>query len=555
MLRQVIIDNFALINRAEMDFTKGLNVITGESGAGKSLFIKALNIILGTRAETRLIGPFGKKSTIQALFEIDKEPKNFFKDRDIEFDGELILRRVISSDGRGKIFINGVLSTLSDLKQLTKDLIGIASQHEFHALLNKSAQRVMLDTYAEVCLENLKNIYNETKELKVKLNEFLKKKEHQQERKEELIEEVKLIDEISPQEGEEERLLEEKQLLKSTEKLRALGTQTYKILYEERGNIIEKLSECRGLLDRLSGLDQSLEPLSKQISSVEIELNDISSQLRDYLFDLPVDDSKLRQVEERLYKIRQLKRRFGPTIKDVLNYRENLEQELKEIDELDDLIISISKELKKKEERLLKEAITIRKKREKAASILSDKIRKELFDLNLKTSKFEIRLKGPKEPLPEDVTPYGTEEIEFYFSANPGRPLEPISKIASGGELSRILLAIKVVLGQKSGNETIVFDEIDTGLGGEIAEKVGKKLKEISKNSQVIAITHFPQIASLADKHIQVKKIQKENQIQSEFKVLSLDERLDELVRMLGEERESARKYAQEMLGPLFRRS
>ncbi len=555
MLRQIIIENFALIDRAEIDFASGLTVITGESGAGKSLFIKALNMILGARAETRFIGPFGKVTTIQALFDAGDALKPFFKDRGIDYDGELILRRIISQEGKGKIFINGVLSTLSELRDLTKDLIGIASQHEFHTLLNKTSQRSLLDTYANISTSKLRKVYNDVQELNKRLIELKQKKKSLQETEEELREEARLIDDISPQEGEEEKLLEEKQVLKATERLREVGSRVYSLLYEERGNVVETLNECRTLLDRLAALDQALEPLCQQISSVEIEANDIAGQLRDYLFDLPVDDSLLRQVEERLYKIRQLKRRFGPEIEDVFEYRRKIDEELKELENLDDQIVSLSKRLREKEKELLVEAIKIREKRQKAAKHLSQEIKKELFDLNLKSSRFEIKLKGPDNPTPEDVTPYGTEEIEFYFCANPGRPLEPLAKVASGGELSRILLAIKVVLGQKSGKETVVFDEIDSGLGGEVAKNVGIKLKEISKTSQVIAITHFPQIASIANKHLCVKKIQDKSQTRSVIKPLSEKERLDELVRMLGGEKESAKRYAEEMFGPIFWRT
>jgi DNA repair protein RecN (Recombination protein N) len=277
--------------------------------------------------------------------------------------------------------------------------------------------------------------------------------------------------------------------------------------------------------------------------------------MRDYIQGLPMDITRLEQVEERLFKLQGLKRRFGPEITDVLSYRDSLERELRDFQNLEGEMELLSRKFLEVSSRLSQAAARLSSKRHSCAVQMEAAIKAELTQLDLPGAEFKIRLNTPSRIRPEDIGPSGADNVEFLFSANPGQPPRPLAQVASGGELSRILLALKTVSRAKDLTETLVFDEIDAGLGGEIAENVGRKLKDMGKRHQVIAITHFPQIAALGDRHLVVEKIQEQGQTVTEVRSLSGEERLGEIVRMLGGETETARSYASELLGPVLRRS
>ncbi len=556
MLRQLIIENFVLIEKAEIEFGPGLTVITGETGAGKSLVVKALKLILGAKGEKRLIGNFGKKAVIQALFDMPKALSEFFEERGMDVSDELILRRIISPDGKSRIFINGVLSTVQDLKSISPYLISISSQHEFQKLGDPENHKRWLDEFGRIELFELKGLFHETKKEEEALSRLLKLRSRESEKRLELERDARLIDELALKEGEEEELIREREILRETERIKRLGNELYRHLDGEKGSVLERLSECKILLDRLSGIDEGLRSLFERLESLFIECQDIFLSIKDYLYDLPQDNSRLRKVDERLFKIRELKRRFGPEIEDIFSYRNKIERELKGLDELSQRIENQKKRVKGLQERLLELSKKISKRRHEVSRDFSSFVLRELKGLNLPNASFEARVISPPTPEPSDCGPKGFDEVVFYFSANPGRRMEPVSKVASGGELSRILLALKVVLGRTTEHETVIFDEIDTGLGGEVAENIGKKLKKIGESSQVIAITHFPQIAALSKGHIQVEKILGGKETKTLVRSLSREEeRVQEIVRMLGGETKKAKEYAKEMLGPFFRRA
>ena len=553
MLKELIIENFVLIDRAEVFFAPEFTVVTGDTGAGKSLLIKALSMLMGARGDSRVVGKRGRKATIQAVFDPGDNVREILNERSIECEGELVLRRVISRDGKNRVFINGVITTLFDLRHISSELLSLAGQHEFQRLLSVDIHRRWLDEFAGIETENFSLLLKEFRRLKEELNALFEKQARLKARREELLDDARIIDEIDPEPEEEDRLMEERRLLRQTEKVRGLAQELFQRLYGERGNVLEGLSSCSRLIERLSSVDPDLQRLCSQMDSIIVEADDVASSIRDYLYNLPMDDSRLRQVEERLFELKRLRKRFGPSLEDVLEYRGRIKEELAGMDSLEEKIEEKKGLLKEKGRALLKEAKEISKRRREAARLFQEAVQHQLRDLNLKRAKFQVEVTSPSEPSVEDIGATGLDKVGFLFCANPGQELKPLTEVASGGELSRILLAIKVVMGKGRGSETLIFDEIDSGLGGEVAEKVGRKLRAISDTCQVIAISHFPQIAALAHSHVVVKKEQGQSDTVSRVFQVEGKERVEEIARMLGGESGKAREYAKELLGPVFR--
>ena len=553
MLRELSLKNFVLIEEAELRPAPDFTVITGDTGAGKSLLVKAFKLILGARAESRLVGQWGKRALVQAVFDEDEYIRDFLDERGIDCQGELVVRRVISADGKGQIFINSVRCILADLRTLAGHLVSIAGQHEFQRLLDKETQIRWLDEYARISISRLSSMLFEARALQEEMSSLVAKRERLRERREELLEEMKAIDEIAPEPGEEDALSGELRLLKQVEKMRNLGQELYQRLYGERQSVVDGLVGCGKLLEKMALIDPSLEDLASRMESLVLEADDVSASIRDYLFNLPLDDSRLRQVEDRLFKLRSLKKRFGPSIEDVMRHRQTIEKELSQMEDIDFRLEKMRGKLDKKEREVVDEARKISKKRKEAAERFQSAVKEQLKELNLPRVRFEVRIDTPTEPDLADIGSKGMDRVSFFFSANPGQALQPLSQVASGGELSRVLLAIKVVMGGMAESETLIFDEIDSGLGGEVAEKVGMKLRAISHKTQVIAITHFPQIASLAHSHVLVQKRQYESHTASRMFELKGRERIQEIARMLGGDSEKAKEYAKELLGPVFR--
>ncbi len=557
MLSELIIENFILVKRAVFSFDLGLTVITGATGAGKSLFIKALKLILGGRADKTVVRPGSKQAAIQALFEIPEQLAETLGDSGIETEGELVVRRIIQAEGKGRIFINGVMVTLSQLRQLAPSLASISSQHEFQYLLNKERHLEMLDDFAGLHQERrgLFNLYREAQGIRRSLEELRKQYSRREEERENILKEQQLIDEINPREDEEEELERERKVLKASSRLRELGEDIYGRLYGARGSITEELSLCRASMEKMTELDPSLQAIKELLEAVSFQADDLAISLRDYIQALPMDLSRLEQVEERLFRLQGLRRKFGPEITDVLAHRLTLEERLKAFENLEQEMDILVKRLQKADDKLCRLASDLSRKRQRQASEMEKAVKEELGQLDLSRAEFKVDIKTPDGVKAEDIGPAGADQVEFLFSANPGQPPAPLAKVASGGELSRILLALKTVSGEKDHGDTLIFDEIDAGLGGEIAENVGRKLRKMAETYQVIAITHFPQIAALGTTHLAVEKIQAEGETVTMVRSLSGDERLDEIVRMLGGETDTARRYARELLSPVFRRT
>ncbi len=551
MLEELGLQNFVLIKEANLTFSQGLTVLTGETGAGKSLLVQAIKLVLGERASPQHIRAGEEQAMVQALFDIPKEEWGRFEAMGISCDEGIIIRRLISRSGRSRIYVNGAIFTLQDLKRVTSRLVSLASQHEYQELTKRENHIHWLDIFGGLKKEVLhfENEFKGLKKLKKELEEARSKREKAEELLERYTNELKLIEEISPRPGEDEELEQEKRVLKSAADLRSLGEECYQNLYAGKGSVHEIIATCAKTLEKMSFLDETLNRQLEELRSITYQTEEVSWSIRDYIHNLPTDLTRLDQIEERIFRIRELKKRFGPEITDVLEYKKKAEAEIAELSRNDDLIDNLRTKIERAEERLVAEATRLSQKRKAAAKELSDIVTKELSELKMHQARFVVEVKCPDRITASDLGPKGIDKVEFLFRPNVGAPPKPISSIASGGELSRVMLALRSALSQKGAIETLIFDEIDAGLGGEVAEMVGKKLKNLAQKGQVITVTHFPQVAALADHHIVVSKcVRNGSTVTSVQKVGDEEERIEELARMLGGDRLSARRYAEDLI-------
>jgi DNA repair protein RecN (Recombination protein N) len=550
MLLELGLENFILFERASLCLSKGLTVFTGETGAGKSLLVQALKLILGARADLQQIRTGTKQAMVQAVFEASPEVRSRLEDMGISCGDELVIRRTVPRTGKGRIYVNGAVVGLQELRRLASGLASLAGQHEYQELLRRERHGSWLDRFSGLGdqVDRITGLYQEVKGLQTDLQKAMATKEEAAEKLDRLRQEAQEIDRIAPKPGEEERLEQEIKVLKAAEALRTMGDSCYRTLYADRGSIQEKLASCRQDLKRMAGLDHALEKTLKELDTVAYQADEVAWAVREYVQDLPTDISQLEWLEERIYGLRELKRRFGPTIDDVLAYREDIETRLASLHESGDWIEHLEARLEEKEKSLLNASLELSKKRNQGAKELSRAIKAELADLKLAKTDFMVEVESAESPVASDIGPIGLDNVQFLFSPNVGQPLRPLASIASGGELSRVMLALRVALARETGVETIVFDEIDAGIGGEVSEKVGSKLKALSSFGQVVVITHFPQIAAKGDHHMALEKVVKEDNTVIMIREVAGKQRLEELVRMLGGDRKTARAYADKLL-------
>ena len=556
MLLELGLENFVLFEKVSLSFSNGLTVLTGETGAGKSLLVHALKLVLGARADSQQIRTDADQAMVQAVFDALPEVRKQLKDLGIPDDDELVIRRTVPRSGRGRTYVNGAIVSLQDLKQIVSGLVSLAGQHEYQDLLRRERHGPWLDRYAGLGREadQLTRLYKDVREFRNELDGAVAQIKRAAEEINRLEQEAKEIDSIAPKPGEEQGLEQELKVLKAAETLRTLGETCYRILYSEKNSVEELLASCRKDLGRMAGLDPKLEKPAKELDSIAYQAKEIAWAIHEYIQDLPIDLSQTDRIEERIYRLRELKRRFGPTLEDVLAYREEVETKLAVLSGGSDRIKGLRTRLEKKEKQLVACAVDLSRKRHHGAEELSEAIKAELSELRLDKTGFIVEVKAAERHQVTDIGPRGLDKVQFLFSPNVGQPLRPLASIASGGELSRVMLALRAALARKAGIETIVFDEIDAGIGGETADRVGHKLKALSAFGQVITITHFPQIAARGDQHIAVEKVVEGDRTVIQIRELEEENlRLEELTRMLGGEREAAVAYAGELLASTFK--
>jgi len=556
MLRELSISNFAIIDKLSVSFGEGLNVISGETGAGKSILIGAINLLLGDRAHADMIRSDEDAAVVEALFEVGGDDLLGGKLREMGFDGvrEVVVRRIISRSGKNRAYINGGLANLAMLASLSGRLVNICGQQEHQAILDAAGHVDILDAFGD--LGPLRSAYGvlhaEFQERRRLLDELEEKNRRRVEREELLRFQRKEISGAEPQPDEDRKLLDEKKVLTNIQKLRDLGTGAYDGLYGKGGSVLGELRGVITSLREIKKIDAACDLAPEEAEGLFYQLEEVAFSLRRYLEKLSVDPERLDAVEERLAALGQLKRKYGPSLSDVLRRLKEMEGELESIASVEEKIDGLRTEISALQDRLLERAAGLSRERKKAAKALKKAMEKEIASLNMASARFEVFFPEPAQtsegvPVLRDQ---GIDEPEFLLSANVGEALKPINRIASGGELSRILLAVKKVLARTGSVGTVVFDEVDSGIGGSTAEVVGRKLKDVAKHHQVLCITHLPQIACYGDLHYRVSKSVQDGRTATQVDRLSDVARLEEIARMLGgiEVTEATRRHAREML-------
>jgi DNA repair protein RecN (Recombination protein N) len=543
MLRELRIKNLAIIDDLKVRFEDGLNVLTGETGTGKSILVDSLSLALGSRAQSDLIRSGEKEAVVQAYFEV--KGIHDFPDLGIDISDSLILRRSISATGKNRAYINDTMVSLQSLSDVSKSLVDIHGQHEHQSLLSVDKHRIFLDSYGKLQDETgkVESLYREFQTLKREEIELKQKVKERAHRLDLLRFQINEIDTASLKVGEKENLIEEKIILSNLSKLNELTETTYLMIYESEGSCMERLSAIVTKVKEISSIDHSVSDVLGMLESALPLIEDAAISLRRYKNKYDFEPERLDEIGERIELIKKLEKKYGEGIETVLKYREDAEKELKGLEITDERLDLIEAELKVKEGMLLSAAHSLSEKRRKIAKKLQGLVKIELKELAFTNAEFMIDIKQ------EAISPHGFDKVEFLFSANPGEPPKPLAKIASGGELSRVMLALKSILADFDSIPVLIFDEVDAGIGGKTAERVGKKLKTISSKHQVLCTTHLPQIASMGDFHLRIEKGQRDERVYVEVKELNGRERMDEIARMLsGRITEVSLKHAKELL-------
>lgn len=537
MLKELSIENIAIVKKECIEFDNGFSVLTGETGAGKSIIIDSIGLIMGARFSKELIRSGEENARVSALFtELTDHEKDFLENAGFppEDDGTFFIQRKISVSGASSAIVNGRTVTVSVLRTIGEFLINIHGQHASQALLEEENHILYLDAMANdsSLLSEYSKIYEEYSETKNKIEE-LKKKENEKERTIELLKyQLNDIDSVKPKKGEEEALEINKKKIADAEKISKYSTLVYRALYRnEKGlSASELISKASDAISVLSDIIPDASSYVETLRDFAYRIEDIAETIHkecDVGYKNPSEI--LDRIESRLNSISKLKRKYGSTVEDIIAYREKIATELKSLEHSEETITDLSNDLKEIKNRLSEKAAKITEVRNIAAKELEERIVSELRFLEMEKVRFKISVTPLKE-----FSANGNDAVSFLVSANPGEPLLPLSKIASGGELSRTMLALKCALADNERTPTLIFDEIDTGISGKTSHKIGIKLSDCAKSCQVICVTHSPQIAAVAKSHFMVSKREIGGRTESDVKKLSYDERIHEIARIIG---------------------
>ncbi len=554
MLNELSITNFAIIDALCISFEKGLNIISGETGAGKSILIGAVSLLLGERATADLIRTQAEAATVEALFNIqnNKILKDKLSQLGFEAGDELIVRRVISRSGKNRAQINGQMATLSHLAAVSESLINICGQHEHQIILNAESHIDILDEFGG-CFEaraDYRAAYDRYLQIRERMAELENIRRHRAEKIDLLEFQLKEIERVGPLAGEDAALSDEKKVLANAQKLSGWAERAYGLLYADTNCINDQLKEALTQIKEILKIDPGLKiPLAEMEGSFAL-LNDAALTLRDYSRQLVFDPERLAAIDERLDQLNRLKRKHGGTLEAVLAKKKNITEELETASGVEEELAKLDKEKENQLREMRRKAKALSAMRQAAALRLKKAVEAQIRDLNMPHAVFSVEFLRRSPESEEMFGPRGADDVEFYLSANPGEDPRPLNKIASGGELSRIVLGLKNVLSQTGSVATVVFDEVDSGIGGATAEIVGRKLQEVSANHQVICITHLPQIASFGGLHLRVTKSVANGRTATQVETLDEQQKVEEISRMLGGVHltRTARDHAQAML-------
>jgi len=547
MLQELRIKNFAIIDELSISFSKGLNILTGETGAGKSIILNAVQLLRGEKAGEELVRSEEEEASIEALFDLSENPNLLkkFTDEKIE-EPYLLIKRIILRSGRGRVYINGNLATLSMLSDISEELLSIYGQHE-HQLLQKVETHIdILDEFGE--LVDLRREFQRYFEKYTSQLEEIKKIREIREKgakERELMEfQSREIEAANIRLDEEDALKAERSILINAKRLSDFANYSEELLYSGEGSAIEKIQMILRQGHEVSHIDPKLLELTKNLESLLIQLEEIAIEFRDYSSKIENNPERLEEIENRIQELERLKHKYGKTLEDVLAYKKRIDETLRFFSSDEDKLKELESSLEPLKKNVFELGERLSQERKRVSIELKKAVEKELASLGMRRTIFEVYF----EEVP--ISEKGKDRVEFLISPNPGEHLKPLAKIASGGELSRIMLAIKRILAKIGGRQVLIFDEVDSGIGGSIAEVVGRKLKELSKYHQVICVTHLPQIACFADRHYNVRKEVRGGRTTTRVTQLEKEAIIDEIARMLGGIKitEKTRAHAKEMI-------
>jgi len=564
MLQELSIKNFAIIDDLHILFSDGLTIISGETGAGKSIIINAVNLLLGSRASAKLVRTGAKNAEIEALFKVAPGSLDTrdLGEPDLDSSGQLSIRRIIAGNNRHRIYINGHIATIQTLISTTENLASISGQYAHQGLLKEDQHLLILDQFGGLAhlRGEVTQCYHGLIPLIKKLDTLKSQKERQTEHLALLEFQKKEITDAAIKNIEEDEELEKEKIkLKNSELIHQIIYGSIEELYSSRGAVVEKLVKIKKNMDKASAIDPIISDYAESISGFAFKIEDLAEDLRGYLNNITVDDLRLENIEERLYTLQKLKRKYGGTLDGVGSYLKKIDEELSGIENISERIDAAGAELNRMHKHLAGLAVILSEKRKTAANHMAKKVEEELSTLKMAGTKFELSLKTIKadektEPFlaAENslITETGIDQARFLIAPNVGEKLKPLAQIASGGELSRMILAIKAILAESESVETIIFDEVDSGVGGDVAEVVGKKLHLLAHHHQIICITHLPQIARFGDHHFKISKDVENGRTITSISPVNNEERVKEMARMMGGEKitRAILDHAKEML-------
>lgn len=534
MLQELTIKNFAIISSLHLGFTDGMTALTGETGAGKSIIIDAVSLLAGARSSIEYIRQGSDKCLVEGLFDLPNQPEFqvLMAELGIEVDeAGLIVQRDLNSSGKSVSRVNGRIVTLANLRRIGQFLVDIQGQNDHQELMHPESHLRLLDSFGDSTFHEIKTTYQQAYQQYTALaNQVKKFKQNEQS----FVQRIDMLtfqqEEIGNAEltrGEEEKLVEEREKLTNYQKIVDSLSFSYQALSNEETNSLDMIGTASQELQTIASLDKEYEGISDNVHSAYYLLQDAVSEIGRQLDVLELDEERLDLVNERLELIHQLKRKYGDSIDAVLKYYDQISQELLESDFSGDKLEKLEQELLAKEQALTKLAEKLQKARKKMAEKLETAIQHELKDLYMENARFEVRFKASR------FAPEGIDEVEFYITTNPGEPLKPLVKVASGGELSRVMLALKTIFSKTQGLTSIVFDEVDTGVSGRVAQAIADKIYQIGQNSQALCITHLPQVAAKADHQLFIRKEVVKGRTVTKVEELTETERTEEIARML----------------------
>lgn len=546
MLEGLTIKNVAVIDKLSVTFDGGLSVLTGETGAGKSIIIDSINMILGDRARKELIRKGTDFAQVEAVFGMNDAVREILSENDIDCEDDcVIITRKITVDGKSSARINGSAVTLNMLRDISDMLINIHGQHDNQALLTPQKHILFLDSFAksESVLADYNVIYQKRNEIRKELERLLTNVGERMQRADLLSYQVNEISMANLAVGEEEDLVSQRNLLLNAEKINESVLCAFSCLYDsdEGASAYDRISEAQSALEGISDVSDTVREAYDAITSAMYAIEDSARQIRDFGEGVEFDEEALAQTEERLDLINRLKRKYGDTVEDVIEYGKKAQDELSEIETSDERADALKGELARIENELKAAASKLTKVRKESAEVLQAEIENALHELNMEKAKFCVSVTE------KDFASDGADAVEFLISTNPGEDLKPLVKIASGGELSRVMLAIKSILAKSDAVDAMIFDEIDTGVSGSAAQKIADKLKTIAKSAQVICITHLPQLASVADTHFLIEKDVDGEMAKTTLINLDKNGRIAELARIVGGG-EAGEEYARKLI-------